>query len=149
MPFIMDNKIYPVAWHGGAKDLDKIDRLLIELTLHFPYTGDAGNYTLTPVTLNLSNDLGIEPTNQVYAVKWGEAGNEATDTVSQADNPVKHVHTYLGGSGQTTNVKTFQIEVYGYNLTKYYPIDTQVGTGNTGYRIITREVSLYVRSKGY
>ncbi len=150
MPFIIDNKIYPVVWHGGMKDLSKIDKITIELTITFPHEGTAPNMRLTDVTLNLVSDLEVTSTNQVYAVIWGDNRPE-TDTVSRSDIPAKHVHTYIGGTGQSSFEKTFNVEVYGYNLTKYYPVTKTVGNleAGTGYKFTAREVSLLVRSKGF
>lgn len=147
MPFIKGGYLHKHVYHGGTKDLNKLEKLVLQLRIQFPYTQNAdGTYNLTPVTVNLYNDLEIDSTNSVYAVKWGD-NDPATDTVSQADNPVKHVHTYAGGSSQSSNTKTFLVEVYGEYITKYYPISREHGNASTGvgYIISAKEVSLRVR----
>lgn len=149
MPFIMDNKIYPTVWHGGMKDLDKIDRINIELKITFPYNSvsDDGTYVLVPVTVNLMTDLKVSASNQVYAVKWGD-NTPQLDTVSQADNPGKHSHTYDGGVNSNSRTITYMVEIYGYNLTHYWGASKDVNSSSqNGYSISAREVSLYVRER--
>ena len=73
MPFLFKDYIRPIAWHGGTKNLDLMDKLTLELTIWFPFTANEnGSMNLTNVTMNLMSDLEIDLNNQVYAVKWGD-----------------------------------------------------------------------------
>lgn len=149
MPFLFKDYIYPMAWHGGVKNLDLMDKLTLELTIWFPFTANEnGSMNLTNVTMNLMSDFEIDLNNQVYAVKWGD-NTPDQDTVSQADNPDKHVHVYIGGTNQSSREKTYIVECYGYNFTKYYPIEYIIGNfdAGTGYKYRVREVSHRARRK--
>lgn len=150
MPFLFKDYMRPIVWHGGEKNLDLIDKLTLELKLHFPYTQNVdGTYNLTNVTLNLMNDLQVDINNQVYAVKWGDGTSPAQDTVSQDYNPEKHVHVYIGDTNQSSRVKVFTIECYGYNFSKYWSLFKSIGNASEGlgYRIECREVSRRARRK--
>lgn len=150
MPFIKNDYVYPIAWHGGMKDLEKLDQQKIKLTIRFPYTtASNGTLTLTPVTVNLATDLGVDTANEVYAVTWGDDTPEL-DTVSQGVSPAKHVHTYAGGTGFSSRDKVFNIILYGYDIKKFKSINKNVGDVNSGigYSLSAQEVSRYVRNKG-
>lgn len=149
MPFLFKDYIRPIVWHGGMKNLDLMDKLTIELELFFPFTTNPdGTFNLTNVTLNLLSDLEVDVNNQVYAVKWGD-NTPDQDTVSQDHNPEKHVHVYIGGTNQTEKSKKYTIDCYGYNFSKYWPIDYTIGNydNGTGYRYRVREVSRRARRK--
>lgn len=149
MPFLFKDYIRPVVWHGGMKNLDLMDKLTLELHLWFPYTSNPDNtMNLTNVTLNLMSDFEIDMNNQVYAVIWGDNTPDQS-TVSQADNPEKHTHVYIGGTNQTSRDKTYTIECYGYNFSKFYELDAIIGNfeAGTGYRYHVREVSRRARRK--
>lgn len=151
MPFLFNDYIRPIVWHGGEKNLDLMDKLVIELVLTFPYvTNPDGTFNLTNVTINLLTDLEVDINNQVYAVKWGDGTSPDQDTVSQDYNPNKHVHTYIGGTNQPSLSKTYLIECYGYNFSKYWDISVGSSDNNQqgiGYWCATREVSRRARRK--
>lgn len=151
MPFLFKDYIRPIVWHGGEKNLDLMDKLTIELELFFPFTVNPdGTFNLTNVTINLLTDLEVDINNQVYAVKWGDNTSPAQDTVSQDYNPNKHIHTYIGGTNQSSKSKTYIIDCYGYNFSKYWGVpryETGDYNNGIGYKFTAREVSRRARRK--
>ncbi len=135
-----NDKVFPWLYHGGPIKLGSLMKQVIEITITFPHTGSQGQWVCTPVTLNLSTDIGITSNARVYAVDW--EGSDDTTTVTNTMSSFKHEHTFKLEGTQSSYVKKYQITLYGDPLLPHQGYRYSLGDGNLGYSVVSNQISL-------
>lgn len=135
-----NDKVFPWLYHGGPIKLGSLMKQVIEITITFPHTGSQGQWICTPVTLNLSTDIGITSNARVYAVVW--EGSDDTTTVTNTMSSFKHEHTFKLEGTQSSYVRKYQITLYGDPLLPHQGYRYSLGDGNLGYSVVSNQISL-------